>query len=157
MEKYINNKAVVKDDIYNLFKDSITCPLCKNILIEPLMCVKCQNSFCKTCIDNYMKKNQSCPNKCDEPDFQKCLTKNDILSKLKFKCKKCENDIYYDEVIKHQETCTSEKNSTNNNNNNNNIITERKKIEKVTSEEVDIYKKSGNELTYMTGKKANFI
>ena len=32
MEKYINNESVIKDKIYLAFKDSVICPLCKNIL-----------------------------------------------------------------------------------------------------------------------------
>ena len=147
MEKYINNKTVIKNDLYNLFKDSVTCEICHNILINPLMCLQCQNAFCKNCID---KKNETCPNKCIEPNFKKCISKKDILSKLKFKCQKCQNEIYYDEVMKHQDdNCT-----TNNNLSSiNNKKIKQSKLKKLSLEEVDKYKKKGNEITYITCKK----
>lgn len=31
-------------------KDAFTCPICSNILIDPLICKNCTGTFCKDCI-----------------------------------------------------------------------------------------------------------
>ena len=151
MEKYINNKTVIQDELYNLFKDAVTCQICQNILINPLMCLQCQNTFCKSCID---KNNETCPNNCNEPNFKKCSSKKDILSKLKFKCQKCQNEIYYDEVMKHQDN-----NCTPNNNllSINNTKVKQSKLKKLSLEEVDKLKKKGNDIIYISCKKEKYF
>lgn len=141
MEEYVNNETIVQDDIYKLFKSSIICPLCNNIFINPIMCMKCQNSYCQKCID---KDNKECPNKCKEPTFNKCLSKIDILSKLKFKCKKCGIGQFYHEIKNHSEACDS-----------NNISSQNKqepKLKKISIDDIDKLKKKGIEVDYITGK-----
>ena len=81
MEEYINNNKIVKDAVYNAFKGAITCPLCSNVLIDPIMCTKCQNVYCKKCIDEWEKKNNTCPNRCENPNYQKSIGKQELLSK----------------------------------------------------------------------------
>ena len=65
MEKYINEETIVKNEIYECFKDSIICPICLEIMIEPVICLECQNSFCKKCKEYLKKKGENCPNKCN--------------------------------------------------------------------------------------------
>ena len=103
MEEYINTKTIIEDEIYKAFKQSVTCPICNNILIEPLICMKCQKIYCKKCINSLTSNNQKCPNGCLNPFFENCLGIIEILSKLKFKCKKCEKQIEYKEVQEHYE------------------------------------------------------
>ena len=31
MENYINENTIIKDELYNAFKESVTCPLCLSI------------------------------------------------------------------------------------------------------------------------------
>ena len=38
---------VIIGDIFKLFDESVTCLICKNILINPVMCMNCQNVYCK--------------------------------------------------------------------------------------------------------------
>ena len=154
MEKLINDNTIIKDELYNIFKNSIECSLCLNILINPVMCLNCQNAFCKKCIDNWSKKSQQCPNRCDNPNYQKSIGKNDILSKIKIKCKGCGNPIEYENVDKHYNTCCPDKLKEDDNKieieevNN----TPNSKFEKITKEEIDKLKKEGNEIAYITGK-----
>ena len=147
MDEYINNETIVKDSIYELFKNSATCELCHNIFINPIMCMKCQNSYCQKCIDNLDKNNEICPNKCNEPTFNKSLSKNDILSKFKFKCRKCGIEYFYHEIKKHCEACNSS--------NIQSSVKEKKgpKLKKITVDEIDKRKKEGIEVEYITGKK----
>ena len=144
MEKYININSLVNNDINNAFKDLAACPLCSNILIEPYMCMKCQKVYCKKCIDEWKdkEKGDKCPNKCENPKYQKSLEKNNILCKLKFKCEKCENEFLYEELLKHIANClgqTEKGENINNNNINENIPTRRlRKISKKEAEKLKI-------------------
>ena len=161
MDEFMNDDTIVKDEIYNAFKDSISCPLCLSILINPVMCIKCQNVYCKKCADDWSKKSEKCPNRCDNPDYQKSIGKKDILSKLKFKCKKCGNTFQYENIEKHYNTCSSDKNTSEENKlkEDNNKIEETtntktvSKFEKISREQMDKLKKEGNDITYITGKK----
>ena len=105
MEKYINDDTIIKNDLYLTFQESVVCPICSNILINPHMCMNCQNVYCKKCIDDWSKKDNKCPNRCENPNYKKSLEKNNILSKLKFECKKCKKEILYDDMKKHVDSC----------------------------------------------------
>jgi len=101
LRAYINEKNVIKDEIYNNFENSVTCSICSDILIDPMMCMKCQNVNCKECIDDWKLKNDKCLNRCEEPNYQKCLAINELLSKLKFMCPNCDSAINYDDMKQH--------------------------------------------------------
>ena len=139
MDGYINNITLVEDIISRKLKLSVTCPLCENILVEPMMC-KCQNIYCKACIDNWSIKNKKCPNNCSEPNYQKCLIKNDILSKLKFRCLGCQKEIYYNDAESHHNSCCPDKKIS--------------KLKNVSFEEISNMKQSHfNNLRTIKGKK----
>ena len=133
MEKYINNEIVIKNDIYDAFKDVINCSICQNILIEPVMCMNCQNNFCKKCIE----KRNIC-SQCGESNFGKNLGKQDILSKLTFKCIECGNKYLYDEAERHH--CISNLNSN-------------PKMAKLSEQEINELKEQGIEVTNISSKK----
>ena len=57
MDEVINTNTIIEDEIYTTFKDSVICPICKSILVEPQLCLKCQNNFCKKCIDKWSENN----------------------------------------------------------------------------------------------------
>ena len=65
--------------------------------------MKCQKIYCKKCINSLTSNNQKCPNGCLNPFFENCLGIIEILSKLKFKCEKCEKQIEYKKVQEHCE------------------------------------------------------
>jgi hypothetical protein len=151
MEGYINNDTLVDDQISQLFQKDVKCNLCKNIFINPIICMKCQNAFCQKCIDDWKKSNEKCPNNCDNPEYQKCLGKKDILSKLKFICLGCGNEIQYDEAEKHHQSCCPDKTTSNSK------VPVKRKLRKLESNEVNQYKKKGEEISYITGKKIIII
>ena len=143
MENYININNLINNEINNILKDLVICTLCSNILIDPYMCMKCQKVYCKKCIDEWKdkEKDDKCPNKCENPNYQKSLEKNNILCKLKFKCEKCENEFLYEELIKHIANCSGqvEKGENINNDINENISTRRlRKISKNEAEKLKI-------------------
>ena len=158
MEEYINENTIVKDELYNAFKESVSCPLCLSILINPVMCMKCQNVFCKKCINDWSKKDNKCPNRCTDPNYQKCIGKNDILSKLKFKCQACGNIIKYDDAKKHLSSCYPDKKFDDENTIETQTpikTTKPPKFEKISKDEIERLKGEGKDVTYISGKKKN--
>ena len=153
MEKYINNDTLIENEIVNLFKSSIICPLCKNIFIKPVMCINCQRVYCKKCIDNWSKNNEKCPNNC-QANYQECTIKNDILSKLEFNCLGCDQTILYFEIENHYKTYHSNKESLKFKK-----IKKNKpaKIKKLSANEVSKLTNKGEEITYISGNKIFII
>ena len=101
---------MVKNNIFLTMKDSVICPLCSNILINPFMCNNCQYVYCKKCIDEWLKNNNECPNgqcKKENPEYKENINTNNILLRLKFECNKCGNEFLYEEVKKHADNCKS--------------------------------------------------
>ena len=98
---YINENNIINDEIYKAFKFSISCPICSNIIIEPLMCMKCQNSFCQKCINQWNLINEKCPNRCINPNYQMSKEMNGLLSKLNFKCEFCTKTFEYNKMKEH--------------------------------------------------------
>ena len=148
MEEYVNNYTLKEDDISKLFKDSIICPLCKNIYINPIICLKCQNVYCKKCLDKWNENNKICPNKCEQPEFQKSIGKNEFLSKLKFICVGCHKEIEYNNTESHHNSCCPDKTSAD-------FVKNKSKLKKIKPEDVAKLKKKGNQITYITSKKNN--
>ena len=112
--------------------------------------MKCQNNYCKKCIDNLNTKNEKCPNGCDSPTYKDSLAKKDILSKLKFSCVKCGNEIPYYEAEKHHDSCKVEKSLKKNKKEN--LTTSNLKMKKISAEETSKLVEEGNEIKYITGK-----
>ena len=113
MEKYVNTETIIKDNIYETFKEYIICPICKKLIIEPIMCLKCQNNFCKNCIQN-LKTTLNNSHNCKNPNYQNIKGKNNMITKFKFKCiKGCGIQISYDEINKHYNSDCSNKTQTN--------------------------------------------
>lgn len=108
MDGYVNNDTLVENPISLAVKNTVTCPLCQNIFIDPMIC-GCQNVYCKICIEDWSRTHKNCPNKCNNPIYQKCLGKMDILSKLKFKCLGCKKEILYNDAEIHHKACCPDK------------------------------------------------
>ena len=143
MEKYINKYTIVIDDFYELFQSSVICPICKDIYIKPVMCLKCQNVYCKRCVDKFNKNDENNPHKCEEPDYKESHDKNDTLSILNFYCVACEGEIRYFEAESHLEECCRGKTSDEKK-----FVTGFRKLSRVEVEKLfKIYK----EITTLTG------
>ena len=100
MEKYINDRTIVKNDIFKSIKDEIICPKCKFIILEPYYCIDCENNFCKNCTD---QKNGKCPMGCEGENLK--LKKKNPLVKLRFKCiKGCGAEIKYNDINNHYDS-----------------------------------------------------
>lgn len=128
----IENEKIVKNEVYESFKDLIECPICLRIMYNPMMCMNCQQSFCQKCIEEWQKKSHTCPNHCDESKIQKSRTIINILSKLKFECKKgCGEEILYNDLKNHYSQGCEKKKKTNN------------KFRKISKEQMKKLRKKG--------------
>jgi hypothetical protein len=112
LRDYINEENLIKDETYKSLKISITCPICFDIFIEPMKCEKCNNIFCKKCLERWSREDKRCPNRCESPNYKRSPEKEELFSQLTFKCKKCKKIIKYSEMERHNYLkCGTEKNS----------------------------------------------
>ena len=103
----MNEKTIIKNEIYELFKDSIYCPLCNLLMIDLFQCSKCQYIFCKMCSK---KENGNCPC-CKQPFKNDKIQRNSFITKMKFKCiKGCGTEILFNDIENHyNKNCLSKK------------------------------------------------
>ena len=107
MEEYVNEETIIKNETYETLKDLVICPICQCFMLEPVICLICQNYFCKKCIECWIKKvgRNSCPNNCQDSIIKNVIEKNNLLFKLKFKCVNgCQEEIFYNDLEKHYKT-----------------------------------------------------
>ena len=102
-DEYFSDDCIIEDQLYLAIKDLITCPLCSKILNEPYMCNECQNAYCKKCLEKYSNL-KKCPNDNKNVKFSHCIQKNDLLSKLKYKCKNCNKEVIQTDIQSHLKT-----------------------------------------------------
>jgi len=102
---YFSDDCIVEDILFTSLKDLLICPLCKKIFNEPYMCSKCQNVYCKECLRNFSNF-KSCPNKdnCKSNKFVKSINKNELISKIKYKCKNCSEEVMRCNINSHLES-----------------------------------------------------
>ena len=135
MDQYTNEETVIKNEVYESLKDNILCQICQCFMLEPIICLNCQNYFCKNCVESWKKKSNLCPLNCKNPIYKNVIGKNNLISKLKFKCiKGCGEEILYDNIKEHYNSnCEN-------------------KIKFLTSEHVKQLKKKGEHIEYMSSK-----
>lgn len=137
MEEYINDNTIIKDNIFEMFKDNIICPICENLMIQPVMCSNCQNTFCKKCINDWKERGGNCPNKCQNSQIKDVIGKNNFITKFKFKCiKGCGAEILFDDIKNHYSS---------------NCLLKKKKIAPLSAIETAKYReRTGNEIPHLT-------
>ena len=95
---------VVNDEFYKSVSEEVTCSICFDIKKDPLMCTKCQNSYCSNCINDWKKKSAHCPFKCNEPSYTPARLVKNLICKLNFKCQNgCNKIIPYEKLEMHLE------------------------------------------------------
>ena len=103
---YSKENVIEKDKIEDLI-----CPICFYILKDPISCSSNKNahSFCKECIEEYLKKNNKCP--ICKLNFEYIINNEVInsLNKVSFGCiyKKegCGDILSYSEYLNHINNC----------------------------------------------------
>ena len=131
MDKYVNKKTIVKNSVYDMFKDSIICQICNSLMIEPFICLNCQNTFCEKCKEKLKENGENCPGKCQEPIIKNVIERNNNITRFKFKCiKGCGEEILFTDIKEHYSS---------------DCLTKKQKPRVLTPEEVAEYKKKTDE------------
>lgn len=103
---YIDPDLVINKEAFKTIESNAICSICDGIIINPIQCNICENSFCETCIDDWKKKQggNSCPFRCSNPTFKSSRLVKSILSNLIFKCQnQCNMQIPYLDLKSHYE------------------------------------------------------
>ena len=93
------------------YKEDCSCPICLDILNNPVSCSNKNNShsFCKECIDKYLKNNNKCPSCKLNFEYKNNDRINNILKELSFNCmfksEGCNEIILYSEYLNHINNC----------------------------------------------------
>ena len=100
---YVDPDSVVDKESFKLIKSNVICSICTGIIVSPIQCTNCENTFCETCIEEWSNKpGNECPFRCKNPKYKSSRTINNILSNLTFKCQNgCNEIIPYSELEKH--------------------------------------------------------
>jgi hypothetical protein len=72
-----NEKGLSADRIQNsatVKMNYVQCPICHNILWNPIACQMCEKSYCSTCLRKWFNAQPGkCPNRCQKFVERKCL------------------------------------------------------------------------------------
>ena len=96
--------------------EDLICPFCFYLSKNPISCSsnKKVHSFCKDCIDQYLKENNKCPTCKLNFEYKINNELNDLLNKLSFEClfKKegCKDILSYSEYLNHINNCKYDNN-----------------------------------------------
>lgn len=88
-------------------KELLFCEICLGLLNDPVMCASCQHTFCKSCINQWIERNNTCPTKCKEVslvDIKPTLKK--IMELLFIQCS-CGKQISLLNYPTHKKECIS--------------------------------------------------
>ena len=158
MEKYVNEKTIIKNGQYEAFKDFIYCQICFNLMIEPFVCLNCQNKFCKKCAEEWEKKHRKCPLNCENTSLKKVIEKENMISRVKFKCiKGCGAEISFDDINNHYKSNCIENKKNKANVSNDDVqnieeINKKRKIKILTEKQAELKTKNGKKMERMTSK-----
>jgi hypothetical protein len=105
-------KGIDIDRVVNMShsREEVICPICKNVFLDPVTCEKCENYFCLTCIQIWLKNSRNkCINRCEYNQKKVPPILNRLLSKLILTCENkengCDEKINYDSIKSHVKSC----------------------------------------------------
>ena len=80
-ELYDSKLSQIKQNFTDSLKNELTCPICFNILKDPIMCTKCLKNFCENCVKEWENKNNLyCPFQCFMPEYNSNLSLKNIIN-----------------------------------------------------------------------------
>lgn len=102
----MDSNEIVNKEGKEEFIEMVKCRICLFVSLTPVCCKKCQNVFCKDCITNWSKRNNTCPMRCDKIEIvedNRHIRK--ILSAFNYTCNKCLNNVSLDNYWDHIKIC----------------------------------------------------
>jgi hypothetical protein len=109
MDKISPDDVANIDEIF-LIQD-LECSIDGSVPLNPVMCKKCENIFCKDCIDTWKQKSSACPMRCQPMELvstDKSIIKQQLL-KIKLWCpnkdKGCTEKVLINDLQKHEKLC----------------------------------------------------
>ena len=134
-DEYFSDDCVVEDTLYISLKDLITCPLCSKIFKEPYMCNECQQVYCKKCLQQDSKL-KICPKEKKRSTFSLSKNKNELVSKIKYRCKNCLEEVIQSDIKAHlTKSCEH-----------NEVIKKRKTLAEIIKDKKELIKLSEKEI-----------
>jgi hypothetical protein len=111
----MENNKISPDDIANkeelCLEGYLECPIDNMVSLNPLMCKKCETVFCPNCIEDWKKRSNVCPMRCNPIELIK-TDKSIIrqqLNKVKVHCpfmkNGCPDKIMVNELARHERIC----------------------------------------------------
>ena len=114
-KKYVRKNQIIYYNIDNLIdkdnNEDLICVICFNVLKEPISCSDRKNchSFCKECIDEFLKEKNNCPTCKENFEYKINNYLKNKLNNLCFKCafqkEGCDYLISYSEYLNHINNC----------------------------------------------------
>lgn len=107
--QFLDSETITNKSFFEGIKEMVVCVICTGVIIDPMQCISCENSFCKHCIGIWGNKSSCCPFKCanfvtkDGTRMIKNLLEK-LLMKCPYDCSKSE-DFSYENMIKHLNNC----------------------------------------------------
>ncbi|CAF1452952.1 unnamed protein product, partial [Didymodactylos carnosus] len=95
-------------------EDYLFCPICRNPLWKPVSCKTCEKSFCKRCIDEWLRSQNAVQKRCPSSNClyieKRCSPLlNSLLSRVLARCQYsnfgCQQIVLYDSLVKHEDEC----------------------------------------------------
>ena len=108
-EGYDDSRFEVKDPISSGFH----CPICMNVLKDPVMCRKNQHYFCRGCITKHLKNSKNCPTCQDKLRVDTLVNVprivTEYLSELRIRCdfysRGCREVVHLGDLKRHVSIC----------------------------------------------------
>ena len=126
-KEYFNEDCLIRDEVFNSIKQYITCPKCNNIYKNPLLCSSCSACYCEQCIED-KSKCDNCHN--SNIEYRKNISKCQLLSRLKYRCNNCSNEVYQNDILAHLESNCHKKTLKE-------MFTTKKELKRLSMEEVE--------------------
>ncbi len=100
---YYDIELVANPDVLETMKELSQCSICTGLVIDPKQCDKCENAFCRECVDSWLRKSSSCPFKCENPNFKEAgRALKTMINKLILRCPQgCPKTFNYEGLKTH--------------------------------------------------------
>ena len=102
-EEYFSDDCLEEESYYISIKDLIICPVCSKVFKDPYMCNECTKIYCKKCLGKDSKL-KICPAENEKRKFSPYLGYDELISKLKYRCKNCLNVVMQSDIKSHLES-----------------------------------------------------